>query len=79
MNLIDKETKGKNGITLIALVITVIVMLILAGTTVTLTLSKRNILDDATITRDMWNNKVNNSASEINRMNNVLDTYIRTQ
>ena len=45
---LTKFKKGKNGITLIALVITVIVLLILAGISITMLTGDNSILNQAT-------------------------------
>lgn len=43
-----RKTKGKNGITLMALVITIIVLLILAGSTMAILIGDNGILTKAT-------------------------------
>ena len=52
-----KKNENK-GITLIALIITVIVLLILAGTTVSISINGGHIFGRATTAKEAWNEKV---------------------
>ncbi len=66
----EKETlKTKKGITLIALVITVVVLLILAGTAVTIGLSGGDLFGHANNAVEKWNTRV----AEENAINEVWD------
>ena len=71
-------SKDQKGITLIALVITVIVLLILAGTAVTIALNDGNIFARANEAKTNWNAKV----AEENELNgiltNALNDYLAT-
>ena len=62
--------KSKNGITLIALVITVIVLLILAGAAVSIGLNGDNLFAKANEAKTGWNEK---SAEEENRLRNYFE------
>ena len=64
----NKRTEEK-GITLVALVITVIVLLILAGTAVTIAVSGDSLFAKATDAKETWNNKVDEEE-------NVITHYI---
>ena len=66
--MMEKETK-KSGITLIALVITIIVLLILAGAAVSIGLDSDGIFARANKAKEEWNAKV---AEEDNVVKNVL-------
>ena len=70
--------KEQKGITLIALVITIIVLLILAGTAVTIALSGDDIFSRGNQAKTEWNEKVNeeNKLNEV--LHNALDTYLTT-
>ncbi len=65
--------KGQNGITLVALVITIIVLLILAGVTISLTLGERGIF---TLSQQAAKNYTNASNQELDRMNTLESTTI---
>ena len=65
--------KNQKGITLIALVITIIVLLILAGTAVTIALSGDNIFARGNEAKTEWNKKVN----EENGINQILQNALK--
>ena len=57
--MITKDLKSTKGITLISLVVSIVVMLILAGVSiVTLTGEKRNINSSAVSQRENYNSKI---------------------
>lgn len=60
--------KGQNGITLIALVITIIILLILAGITISLTLGEHGIIN---MGEKAGKNYVNAANYEYNVLNQV--------
>lgn len=62
--------KQQKGITLVALVITIIVLLILAGITISLTLGERGLLNMA---KEAKNNYANASQYESNVLANVYN------
>lgn len=62
--------KNQNGITLVALVITVIVLLILAGVSISAINSGDGIIENAGDAKEQWNNAIDKDA---NRMNEVLE------
>ena len=64
------KMKNKNGITLIALVITIIILLILAGVAVSIGLSGDNLFSKANEAKTGWNEK---SAEEENRLRNYFE------
>ncbi len=61
-------SKDQKGITLIALVITVIVLLILAGTAVTIALNDGDIFSRANQAKTNWNARV----QEENEINGIV-------
>lgn len=60
--------KQQKGITLIALVITIVVLIILAGVAISLTLTDNGIFNRAKQGRDMYKNA---SADEIEMINGI--------
>ena len=75
--------KNQKGITLVALVITVIVLLILAGTAITIAINGGDIFGKATDARTQWNNSVEreNAAltESMDKLNEAYNTYILGQ
>lgn len=61
------------GITLIALVITIIVMLILAGVTINLTLGDNGIFSKAKEARNKYEDARQNESNEIEKMTNLIN------
>ena len=72
--------KKESGITLVALVVTIIVLLILAGVTISLALSNRGILDRAKEAGTTWNQGVQNEVTAMTEgetaVNDVYNTYV---
>ena len=68
-----KIKKQNNGITLIALVITVIVLLILAGVAVSIGLNGDNVFEKANEAKIEWNEKVNTQDEELGNLMNMLN------
>ena len=62
--------KENKGITLVALVITVIVLLILAGTAISIAINGGDIFSKSTQAKDEWNEKV---AEEETTIQNIID------
>lgn len=71
-----KKLKQKNGITLIALVITIIVLLILAGITIDLTLGKDGIIRRAQEAGKNHTNAANYEKNQLAELTNTLDNII---
>lgn len=57
--------KQQKGITLVALVITIVVLIILAGVAISLTLSDNGIFHKATEARDSWKTAANAEAATL--------------
>ncbi|MBR6034080.1 MAG: hypothetical protein IKP28_05055 [Clostridia bacterium] len=72
--------KNMKGITLVALVITIIVLLIISATVITSVLSEENLFEKTNNAVEKWNDKTN---EESNSLANVLDlmdnTYFDTE
>ncbi len=64
--------KKQKGITLIALVITVIVLLILAGTAITVGLSGDGLFERTNSAVEKWNNKVSEEENAVNEVMELL-------
>ena len=67
--------KSKKGITLIALVITVIVLLILAGVTISLSINSENIFDKTSSAREEWDASVEEEQQGLNSATSVLNQW----
>ena len=68
--------KDQKGITLVALVITVIVLLILAGTAITIAINGGDLFGKSSNAVTQFNNKVNDENVELdNLINNSFNTY----
>ena len=65
--------KPKHGITLIALVVTIIVLLILAGVAINITVNQGDLFGKANNAVEQWNNKVTEEEGKINQLLNVLE------
>lgn len=68
--------KGQNGITLIALVITIIVLLILAGITISLTLGDHGIINMAEKSGKNYTNAANNEMKKLNNIDAEANAYV---
>lgn len=75
--------KQQKGITLVALVITVIVMLILAGVAISLTIGDNGIFKKSSEGAEIYKNSANNESDQLNgvynEMNKLVDQYNKTQ
>lgn len=68
--------KGQKGITLVALVITIIVLLILAGVTITLTLGENGIFKTAEKAGENYTQAQREELERLNSFQNTLDGVI---
>ena len=68
-----KNIKEKKGITLIALAVTIVVILILAGVTLDVTLGENSILNKSKEAADRMNNLVKEDEAELNELLNELN------
>ena len=67
--------KNQKGITLVALVITIVVLLILAGVAITLAVNQGELFNHANNAVTEWNDKVNQEDKAINNALNYLETH----
>ena len=74
MNKNDKR-RAEKGITLVALVITVIVLLILAGTAITIAINGGDIFTKATTARETWNAALEEEENALLPVVQQLDDY----
>ncbi len=68
--------KGQKGITLIALVITIIVLIILAGVSISLVLGNQGILPRARQGKQNYQNAAVEERSALNSLTSEMDTEI---
>ena len=74
MIILKVGNKSKEqGITLIALVITIIVLLILAGVTINLTLKDGGIFRKAQIASENYTTAQNKELDDLDRLNNTIN------
>jgi len=71
-----KEIKSNHGITLIALIITIIVMLILAGVTINLTLGENGIFTTAQKAAQNYTDAQNKEMAELGDFTNLVNDTI---
>lgn len=71
-----KILKENKAITLIALVVTIIILLILAGVTVGFAMNGTGLFEKAKLATDNYNNKVSEEETEINKATNSINDYI---
>lgn len=68
--------KQQKGITLVALVITVIVMLILAGVAISMTIGDNGIFKKSKEGAEVYKNSANNEATQLNAADQEMNTLI---
>ena len=69
--------KGQRGITLVALVITIIVLLILAGITISMTIGQRGILTRAQEAGKNYTNAAAKEDEELTNINREFNDIVR--
>ena len=71
------KKKKENGITLIALVVTIVILLILSGVTINMLLGENGIIRTAQEAKNTWEGAVSNEQQEIqnlvNELNEIMD------
>lgn len=68
--------KQQKGITLIALVITIVVLIILAGVAISLTLTDNGIFNRARQGRDMYSNAAGKESDQINKVDGLVNDLV---
>ncbi|MCI8361851.1 MAG: hypothetical protein HFJ41_01640 [Clostridia bacterium] len=71
--------KQQKGITLIALVITIVVLIILAGVAISLTLSDNGIFNNARKARDMYSNAAGAEGNMINEVDQFMANELKNE
>ena len=71
-----KNCSNQNGITLIALVVTIVVLLILAGVSVNALFRNSGIIEKAKETQNKMNEAKNNDLEAINELTNLIDNQV---
>ena len=66
--------KGQKGITLVALVVTIIVLLILAGITIKI-LMNSGLIQKTNLARDTYTKVKDNEQKELNRAENLINNF----
>lgn len=69
--------KKESGITLVALVVTIIVLLILAGVAISLTIGQNGIFTRAQNATQKWDEASKNEAGEMNTFTNTYDNLLQ--
>lgn len=69
--------KGQKGITLVALVITIIVLLILAGVTISLTIGERGIFKTSQGAAQNYTNAAKKEDAELHQFENDVNEIVK--
>ena len=69
--------KKESGITLVALVVTIIVLLILAGVAISLTIGNNGIFTRAQNATKIWNEATKNEQKEMDNFNQTYDQVLQ--
>lgn len=70
-----KKSLREKGITLVALVVTIIVLLILAGVAIQMALGENGLIFRAKDSRQIWLNSSQNEETMMSQLNNDIDTF----
>ena len=71
---IEKIKKEEKAISLVALTVTIIVLLILAGVAITLSIGENGIFKRAGQAADTWENATKNEEKEMNSVVDIIDS-----
>ncbi len=75
----ERKMKGKRGITLIALVVTIVVLLILAGITINMLFSNGGIFKTAQDAANAWNEATINEQESLNNLAEQIENLVNGQ
>ena len=75
----ERKMKGKSGITLIALVVTIVVLLILAGITINMLFSNGGIFKTAQDAANAWNEATVNEQESLNNLADQIGNLVNGQ
>ena len=70
------KNKQEKGITLIALVVTIVVLLILAGVSISLVLNNNGVISKAKVARDQYAEAQTNDEKSLNEIADLMHNYI---
>ncbi len=70
-----KRLKGSTGITLVALVVTIVILLILSGITIMYTIGDNSIFKKAQEAKDKTENAIKNEQEYMNSIDNMINEY----
>lgn len=70
-----KENKNQKGITLIALVVTIVVLLILAGISINIMVGEDGIIGKASKAKNKTSEALQNELSGLNSLEDILNDY----
>ena len=79
MNNMRKKLKRNKGITLIALIITVVVMLILAGVAIAAIVDGEGLFSKTRQAAESYENAATNEATILNSLTDIMDEYMATK
>ena len=74
--MIKKTSRREKGITLIALIVTIIVLLILAGVTINLAVNNQGIFNKAKTATRAYKNASEEEQTELNEIENEIESYL---
>lgn len=74
--ILNTKLKDMKAITLIALVITIVVLIILAGVLINISLGNNGLFNKAKTAKEMYTNAQNYEEIEIAKMTNQIDGYV---
>ena len=73
--ILNTKLKDMKAVTLIALVVTIVVLIILAGVLISLTLGNNGIFTRAKTAKGMYTNAQDYEETEIEKITNNIDSY----
>ena len=76
LNSKEKQYKQENGITLIALIVTIVIMLILAGVTIKLALDDNGVIENAKEAKDQYEQAQVDADNELNDISSEMKKYL---
>lgn len=79
MNNMSKKMKRDKGITLVALIITVVVMLILAGVAIAAIVDGEGLFSKTRQAAESYENAATNEATILNSLTDIMDEYMATK
>ena len=75
-NMTNKNRKGSDGITLVALVVTIVILLILAGITIMYTMGDNSIFKKAQEAKNKTEEAIKSEQEYMKQVDNMINGYI---